>query len=465
MQMEPQYVIELCSKSTLTKMESLFSESPFDVNSSYKGISALMAAVAKNKIDVAEFLITKGADVNFCSEAGNALMEACKLGNMVFVERLLAAGARKLFLLPMKRGDKRKTKILEEISKTGTLEAVKYFAPLQKDVLNQAALNAAEYGQTDILEFLLTEGAQAGLLNKNGLNLAVLVSWSKRPLEQRQKSIAYLFENGVSKERLAVFCTDLWPWLIESFSYSMEYEPGSDHPVFVAIAQNNPVTLEYLIRNGVRTDFLGMDRQFPALTPYQYAVQKKRPTCVRILLSHGIGEDDAKADAELQAKRSVKLPVWIPTIVNPPVPASIEDAIILILDTSILPEAAKHNLGLTSGFLYIKNEEYEPAVEFRNEEDPDIKNFLNLSPQLSDWEEGTDGWMDPESRAPEEHKLVEKLGGWPSWIQGEEVPKCQQCRKPMVFVYQRIFGGDGDTYFIFHCKDHPEKWKVSVQNY
>ncbi len=52
--------------------------------------------------------------------------------------------------------------------------------------------------------------------------------------------------------------------------------------------------------------------------------------------------------------------------------------------------------------------------------------------------------------------MVAWFDGEPEWVQGEEVPDCDNCAEPMQFVAQLFergdlnFGGGGDAY-VFRC--------------
>jgi Domain of unknown function (DUF1963) len=57
----------------------------------------------------------------------------------------------------------------------------------------------------------------------------------------------------------------------------------------------------------------------------------------------------------------------------------------------------------------------------------------------------------------------DKLGGWPSWVQGPEYPACPQCKARMVYLLQlesnglcRHQFGDLGAGHLFQCSKHPE---------
>lgn len=75
-----------------------------------------------------------------------------------------------------------------------------------------------------------------------------------------------------------------------------------------------------------------------------------------------------------------------------------------------------------------------------------------------DYEAARAAWSKENDASPRE--VLGQLGGTPSWLQGEEVPSCSVCQKPMRFVAQleqgpnwqteMNFGGGGCAY-VFHC--------------
>ena len=58
----------------------------------------------------------------------------------------------------------------------------------------------------------------------------------------------------------------------------------------------------------------------------------------------------------------------------------------------------------------------------------------------------------------------DKLGGWPYWVQGPELPQCPECSETMALVFQldsednvpHMFGDAGIGH-ILQCPDHPEQ--------
>lgn len=62
----------------------------------------------------------------------------------------------------------------------------------------------------------------------------------------------------------------------------------------------------------------------------------------------------------------------------------------------------------------------------------------------------------------------EKLGGWPYWVQGAEMPACPRCARPMVYVFQidsdapvPINLGDAGCGHLFRCALHQDTWAFS----
>ena len=86
-----------------------------------------------------------------------------------------------------------------------------------------------------------------------------------------------------------------------------------------------------------------------------------------------------------------------------------------------------------------------------------------------DYDEAREAW-DTEGRRGRD--ILGQLGGEPSWIQGEEVPKCNECGQDMAFVAQLEEGPDyqtsmnfcgGGCAYVFDCGCSPASAKMVIQ--
>lgn len=78
--------------------------------------------------------------------------------------------------------------------------------------------------------------------------------------------------------------------------------------------------------------------------------------------------------------------------------------------------------------------------------------------QLDSYDAARQAWAEDNGRSPRE--VLGQVGGHPAWIQADETPTCDACKKPMRFVAQleqgpdwrteMNFGGGGCAY-VFDC--------------
>ncbi len=75
----------------------------------------------------------------------------------------------------------------------------------------------------------------------------------------------------------------------------------------------------------------------------------------------------------------------------------------------------------------------------------------------NDYEKARNEWAERNTASPRE--VLGQVSGEPSWIQGDEIPTCNECNKPMKFVAQLEQGPDwktemnfgGGVAYLFHC--------------
>jgi ankyrin repeat protein len=90
LQLQAQDVFQIARNGTVAEMKALSDKNPKVINEvSPEGYTPLILAVYNNNVEVAEFLIEKGADVNGNSKMGTPLMAAVVKNNQKCVEILL----------------------------------------------------------------------------------------------------------------------------------------------------------------------------------------------------------------------------------------------------------------------------------------------------------------------------------------------------------------------------------------
>ena len=62
------------------------------------------------------------------------------------------------------------------------------------------------------------------------------------------------------------------------------------------------------------------------------------------------------------------------------------------------------------------------------------------------------------------------VGGYPSWIQGADIPVCNHCQNPMSLLTQidtegepDIMWGDSGCVYLFYCPTHPREVQLTLQ--
>ena len=89
-----QDVFEDCRKGNLTHLKQLVQLKKDTINSKNEyGFSPLIIAVYRDQKEIVQYLLEQGANVDFISGEGSALMAACYKSNEEFVKLLLKKGA------------------------------------------------------------------------------------------------------------------------------------------------------------------------------------------------------------------------------------------------------------------------------------------------------------------------------------------------------------------------------------
>jgi len=90
-----QDIFDCARKGNTKQMEALIKVRPDTVNAvNEAGYSALIIAVYRSQNDAAQFLLDHGANLDFVSDEGTALMAACFQGNAAMAALLITKGAK-----------------------------------------------------------------------------------------------------------------------------------------------------------------------------------------------------------------------------------------------------------------------------------------------------------------------------------------------------------------------------------
>lgn len=89
-----QDVFEFCRSGDLKGLKALVEKEPNCVNAKNEyGFSPLIIASYRGQVSIVKFLLSHGANINFESEEGPALMGTCYSGNYKLSKLLIKAGA------------------------------------------------------------------------------------------------------------------------------------------------------------------------------------------------------------------------------------------------------------------------------------------------------------------------------------------------------------------------------------
>lgn len=161
----------------------------------YEGYTPLMSACYKGHVEIARFLLERGAHIESKDSYGyNALLEATKTKNFHITELLLRKGAN-----PNVSTTSGATPLMWS-SYLGCKKITKLLLDYDADVESRskngytALMQAAKWGRVEVLELLLVNGAQPNIKNYYGYTALILAS-----RQGNVEAVKTLLEHGANK--------------------------------------------------------------------------------------------------------------------------------------------------------------------------------------------------------------------------------------------------------------------------
>lgn len=263
--------------------------------------TALYFAVENDQYDVAEYLIKMGADIKpYKLFAGtvDVFNAAWENGNAKMMKLILDSGYKSnksvedcLFINALKSGDSKELKKFKGYSYKGfdytnalatyksKLETIKYLvengAVVNSPEGDEVMLSAAEEGNTDIIEYLISRGA-----NVNAVSVGIDGDVKDKKINSTLYSaiirgnfdiIKLLIENGADIEQ------------------ELDFSEGTEAPVLTAAGCSSKNILEYFLKKGAKVNY----QNNKGNSPLMRAAYAGRIDNLKILLSY-------KADKQLK---------------------------------------------------------------------------------------------------------------------------------------------------------------------
>ncbi|MDN3595852.1 ankyrin repeat domain-containing protein [Zunongwangia endophytica] len=173
-------LLSFIENDSVAAFKNLFEESNFQPNHANRGTTLLFKAVGKNNLEITQFLLKNGADVNYISNYGTVMHWALETDRIKFAELLLNSGfdasvENKMVKNPdplnvkaafLVNEDDKNIKLFRELLKHG-------MNPNLKDRTGASALILACYfANSDLIS----------LLYKNGADMNIkAISWKDNP--------------------------------------------------------------------------------------------------------------------------------------------------------------------------------------------------------------------------------------------------------------------------------------------
>ncbi len=229
--------------------------------------TALYYAVENNQYEVAEYLIKMGADIKpYKLFAGtvDVFNAAWENGNAKMMKLILDSGYKSdksvedcLFINALKSGDSKELKKFKGYSCKGfdytnalatyksKLETIKYLvengAVVNSPEGDEVMLSAAEEGNTDIVEYLISQGANVN---------AVAIGTDG---EVKDKKISSTLYNAIIRGNF-----DIIKLLIENgadIGLELDFSGGTEAPVLTAAGCSSKNILEYFLKKGAKVNY------------------------------------------------------------------------------------------------------------------------------------------------------------------------------------------------------------------
>ena len=263
--------------------------------------TALYFAVENDQYDVAEYLIKMGADIKpYKIFAGtvDVFNAAWENGNAKMMKLILDSGYKSnksvedcLFINALKSGDSKELKKFKGYSYKGfdytnalatyksKLETIKYLvengAVVNSPEGDEVMLSAAEEGNTDIVEYLISRGA-----NVNAVSVGI-------DGDVKDKKINSTLYSAIIRGNL-----DIIKLLIENgadIEQELDFSGGTEAPVLTAAGCSSKNILEYFLKKGAKVNY----QNNKGNSPLMRAAYAGRIDNLKILLSY-------KADKQLK---------------------------------------------------------------------------------------------------------------------------------------------------------------------
>lgn len=316
-------LVKICKEGNLERLKSMYTKDPDIVNQEFFSLKSAQSfplaffAIGEGHINIVEFLISNGADINaplnndmsvlcvgttFLKCEMSALHIACERGRLDMVEFLFSHGAK-----ADKKDSKGSTPLGCAVG-NGCLDIIKFLIKNNSDihVVNHQGNNllhiAAVKGRQEVVKFLLDEGCIDDCLNYQGQTAFQMAcihghqDLAEFMLEKQGGDVNYLTEtlqfasmtehkhiveflsmrgamvNGVVQDNLSSVCDN-----------ESRYYP----PLHMAIVANDQGVAECLLEQGAQVNILNYCGE-SALT---VAVKKGRKNSIKLLLDNQIRVD------------------------------------------------------------------------------------------------------------------------------------------------------------------------------
>ncbi len=245
--------------------------------------TALTTACQKEHIDVIDRLLAIDVDLNLPDRDGlTALMFACKKSNFDIIDRLLVHGAN------VNLADPRGWTALMYASQEGSSDITRrYSALMQWDLHDPNAPDVPIKKNIDVIERLLTLGANVNAFDSNGTTALMIACKNKLfdVAEYLVRSGAFVnVRSGSSTPLLLSFQRGDWKTVDLLLSNDADFEPHiKDRNLLIACEGSSVDMARVLLQHGANPNVTGHH----GVTPLMTAARNEKHALVSLLLDHG----------------------------------------------------------------------------------------------------------------------------------------------------------------------------------